>query len=299
MLSILIPVYNFDVTSFVNDLYRLCVQEKIAFEIILLDDDSDMEFKQKNRLLQQLPHVVYSELPANIGRAAIRNRLAQQASHDYLLFADCDSQINDEKFIYRYIKNISPYSLLYGGRNYSLQPPEDNAYYLRWIYGVKRETIPAERRKEHPWDSFMTNNFLIPRKIFLETGFDEQLISGYGHEDTLFGLELKKKNISIIHLDNPLRHIGLETVDEFLSKTENGIRNLYTLYQHDKIDRSVKLIRLFEKLQQTKTTPFIANYFVKNKSKITGKLHKRKNTLKWFDVYKIGYLCALHHRLER
>ncbi len=299
MLSILIPVYNFDVTQFVNDLHRLSMQEKIAFEIIVLDDASDRQFKQQNRQLEQLAYVSYSELPENIGRAAIRNRLAQQATHDYLLFTDCDSKINDDKFIHRYIKNISPYSLLYGGRNYSSQPPENTDYYLRWIYGVKRETIPAERRKERPWDSFMTNNFLIPRKLFLETGFNEQLISGYGHEDTLFGLELKKKNISIIHLNNPLQHIGLESVNEFLSKTENGIRNLYTLYQHDKIDRSVKLIRLFEKLQQTKATPFIANYFIKNKAKITDRLHKRKNTLKWFDVYKTGYLCALHHRLER
>ena len=47
MLSILIPVYNFDIIAFVTELHRLCEQEKIPFEIILLDDASDEKFKIK------------------------------------------------------------------------------------------------------------------------------------------------------------------------------------------------------------------------------------------------------------
>ena len=279
MLSILIPVYNFDITAFVTELHRLCEQEKIPFEIILLDDASDEKFKIKNRLLQSLPNVTYNELDKNIGRSAIRNKLAEIAQFEYLLFADCDSKINDDKFIYRYVKNLSPYAVLYGGRNYEKTAPENPDYYLRWVYGVKRETIAAEKRSEKPWDSFMTNNFIIPKKIFNEIQFEENIINGYGHEDTLFGLKLKERKTCIIHLDNPLCHIGLETIDEFIAKTENGIKNLFILYNKELIDNSVKLIRVFEKLQQTKTTPFVANYFIKNQDKIKQRLHKKRNTL--------------------
>jgi hypothetical protein len=297
MLSILIPVYNFDVTNFVTDLHTLCKQEKIAFEIILFDDASNEDFKNKNRLLQKLPFVTYQELTQNIGRSAIRNKLAEAANYDFLMFVDCDSKINDSKFIYRYVKNLSPYTVLYGGRNYEKEPPKNSDYYLRWIYGVKRETISAEKRSEKPYSSFMTNNFIIPKKLFNSIKFEEKIINGYGHEDTLFGIELKKNRICVVHLENPLCHIGLETTDDFIAKTENGIKNLYTLYNNGLLDNSVKLIRIFEKLQQTKTTPFVANYFIKNQQKIKLKLYKKNNVLKWFDIYKIGYLCAVKHQL--
>jgi glycosyltransferase involved in cell wall biosynthesis len=92
MLSILIPVYNFDVTNFVTDLHTLCKQEKITFEIILFDDASNEDFKNKNRLLQKLPFVTYQELTQNIGRSAIRNKLAEAANYDFLMFVDCDSK---------------------------------------------------------------------------------------------------------------------------------------------------------------------------------------------------------------
>ncbi|MBK9012976.1 MAG: hypothetical protein IPM82_02230 [Saprospiraceae bacterium] len=65
----------------------------------------------------------------------------------------------------------------------------------------------------------MTNNFLIPRQLFLEIQFDETLRQ-YGHEDTLFGMELARRQVPIVHIDNPLEHIGLEPVDVFLRKTE-------------------------------------------------------------------------------
>jgi hypothetical protein len=186
---------------------------------------------------------------------------------------------------------------LYGGRNYEKEPPKNSDYYLRWIYGVKRETISAEKRSEKPYSSFMTNNFIIPKKLFNSIKFEEKIINGYGHEDTLFGIELKKNRICVVHLENPLCHIGLETTDDFIAKTENGIKNLYTLYNNGLLDNSVKLIRIFEKLQQTKTTPFVANYFIKNQQKIKLKLYKKNNVLKWFDIYKIGYLCAVKHQL--
>ena len=38
MLSILIPTYNYDVTELVNTLHEQCLQAKLTFEILVLDD---------------------------------------------------------------------------------------------------------------------------------------------------------------------------------------------------------------------------------------------------------------------
>ena len=44
---------------------------------------------------------------------------------------------------------------------------------------------------------------MISKTCFEQISFNEDL-QGYGHEDTLFGYELDKKNIQIHHLDNPV-----------------------------------------------------------------------------------------------
>jgi hypothetical protein len=74
----------------------------------------------------------------------------------------------------------------------------------------------------------MTNNFLIPKTVFQDIRFEER-IRHYGHEDTLFGMELQRRGISVLHLDNPLEHIGLETAEVFLQKTVQAVQNLVWL----------------------------------------------------------------------
>jgi len=218
MLSILIPIYNFEVVDFVKDLSTQASLCKIDFEILCFDDASTAEFKSKNSKLATIQGVVYNELSQNVGRSKIRNLLADKAKYEYLLFLDCDSKTNTNEFIKKYINHAKPNVVTYGGRNYEINPPKESEKYFRWWYGVKRETITVNDRVKQPYHSFMTNNFLIPKALFLSIKLNEEL-NGYGHEDTLLGLELKIKQIPILHIDNPLCHIGLESVDEFLRKT--------------------------------------------------------------------------------
>jgi len=48
MLSILIPVYNFNVTQLVQTLAEQCAATGEAYEIICFDDGSTPEFKAQN-----------------------------------------------------------------------------------------------------------------------------------------------------------------------------------------------------------------------------------------------------------
>ncbi len=292
MLSILIPIYNFDVVGFVKDLSNQALACKIEFEILCFDDGSIAEFKSKNQELATLPNVVYTELHQNVGRSKIRNLLAEKAQFEFLLFLDCDSTTNNSLFVKNYIDQAKANVVVYGGRNYANEAPSANEAHFRWWYGVNRETISAKERIKQPYDSFMTNNFLIPRALFNSIKLDETL-QGYGHEDTLFGLELKARKISILHIENPLCHIGLESLDEFLQKTKEGIQNLYRLIQSGKVDESIKLYRFYKLVNKLGLTNKIWKYYTKNKSTIEQKLTEKQPNLRWFDLYKLGYLISL------
>src|ERR1044071_5613337 len=104
MLSILIPVYNFDVTGLAASLQAS--ETNIPFEIICLDDGSAPMFKAINKKIAGLENIIYEELPQNIGRSKIRNLLAERAKYEYLLFLDCDSTAVSGRFLSSYVSNV-------------------------------------------------------------------------------------------------------------------------------------------------------------------------------------------------
>ncbi len=290
MLSVLIPIYNFDVRQFVKELHKQAENENINFEIILADDASDLHYDKINSELSILSKVKYIRLDKNIGRSRIRNFLAEQAKYDYLLFADCDSEIPASEFTANYIKNVNRNTeVICGGRTYKTKAPENKEKYFRWYYGKKREVTKAEKRNTKPYASFMTNNYLIKKTLHKEILFDENLTQ-YGHEDTLFGIELKRKNIKIKHIDNPLTHIGLENFDTFIEKTKNGIKNLIFItenYDYPELYEEIKLLRIARKLRFLDSVIIFA---YKLFEKIIPKnLKSKKPLLFLFDFYKLGY----------
>lgn len=243
-LSILIPIYNFDVTEFISELHKQSRSAGVEFEMLCFDDASEDKFKIVNRKVSFLDNVRYVELKENLGRSKIRNLLAKEAKSENLLFFDCDSKLTSRNFVKNYLENTFPGSVVYGGRSYEKNPPLDKNKILRWFYGVNREFVPVKKRKKNPYKYFLTNNFLIPQDIFFSIKMNEDLY-GYGHEDTVFAQELKRKKIPIEHIDNPLCHIGLEDTGDFLAKTQQGISNLGYLISNNLVDKNVKIFRYY------------------------------------------------------
>lgn len=233
MLSILIPVYNYNVTHLVTELRRQAEELEIVYEICLLDDASTENFRKANRDLIHKTNIRYEELSENVGRSAIRNRLVEMAKYEYLLFMDCDSGVIMPRYLQTYVEALDSQCLLYGGRAYLPKAPVDPQYFLHWQYGRQREQQDVQERQKNPYHAFMTNNFLMPKNLFKSITFDESLRT-YGHEDTLFGMELAKRNIQILHLDNPLLHMGLERTEVFLAKTKMAVHNLARLIKQGK-----------------------------------------------------------------
>jgi glycosyltransferase involved in cell wall biosynthesis len=306
MLSILIPIFNFDIRPLVADLHGQCEALGIGYEIVCFDDGSTAEFKAMNQKIWKLPNVIYQEMPQNLGRSAIRNALGKAARFDYLLFMDCDSKVVSPDFIEKYLEAIAlggrsklpPNSnaagfLVYGGRCYSDLPPHDKSLFFHWHYGKNREQTTAAERSRSPYHGFMTNNFLISKQTFLGILFDETLRQ-YGHEDTLFGMELKKRNVPIIHIDNPLEHIGLETVEVFLKKTTQGIENLFALRAAKK-PIETRLLNTYESCKRWGLTKVIERLRPLFYWLIIKDLMLNGLLLLLFDGYKLATLCRIVH----
>lgn len=294
MFSILVPIYNFNSVELINSLHQQCLSSGKSFEIICLDDGSNQEFKNQNSAIKNLNFVRYEELPNNIGRAAIRNLLAQKAKYSQLLFLDCDVEICNDKFVSNYLAVIDK-KVVIGGICYNAEPPKNSSYILRWKYGIEREQLSAQQRSESTFGHFLASNLWINKELFIDVSNSISL-KGYGHEDTWLGFQIREKQVEITHIDNPIKHIGLDSSQDFLEKSLSGIKNLIQLYQLGKIDKNTKLIRVYEKLKAYRLLgiySFLLGVFI---SKIEGNLNSSNPKLHWFDQWKLYHLIKFQHR---
>ncbi|MGB3547436.1 MAG: glycosyltransferase [Saprospiraceae bacterium] len=253
MLTICLPVYRFDPTALVRELVRQAAALPHPVEVLVYDDASPAQDRAAYQPgLQALcgQGVSYRLLPENLGRAAIRNLLAREAAHEALLFLDADSGIVRTDFLAAYLQAVAETAapLLMGGRVYAQEPPADPVKLLHWHYGHRRESRSAEERRRRPWHGFMSNNFLVRRDLLLRHPFDET-IAGYGHEDTLWALQLHRAGVTgIVHLDNPVVHLDLEEATVFLDKQRRATENLRRLlrdhpYLETRLSAAVKRLR--------------------------------------------------------
>lgn len=295
MISICIPVYNFDVTGLVVTLHQQALRQNVAAEVICIDDCSDARFREINKETCNT-YGKYIQLEENVGRARIRNLFLKYAMFDYLLFLDCDSVLISSNFIKKYTETIikEDPKVICGGRIYNDIKPSKQKL-LRWKYGRKKESVNAVMRRRHPHHSFITSNFAIHRDTLSTIKFDERLVQ-YGHEDTLFGFQLKKNNISISHIENPILNGYLEDNEEFLDKTELGLSNLVCILQFLNYDpefiEDVTLLRYHRKVRRLRLDLFISFTFSLLKPALRLNLSKGFANLFWFDFYKLGYFST-------
>ncbi len=292
MISICIPIYNFNVSPLLDELSMQMEKAEASVELILIDDCSSSEYKERNKSVCNKHR--YIELEENIGRAKIRNLFLDHAQYDHLLFLDCDSSIPNKTFLSNYLKAIKKgeSSIICGGRIYDSAKPDSNKL-LRWKYGIEKESLSYEERMQQPNKSFMTNNFLISKTLLQEIKFDERL-SEYGHEDTLFGFELKKRGIEINHIENPVLNGHLENNAEYLKKTEKSIHNLIAILDYVNYDpdfiQDVSLLNFYSNPSTKKLIPFIKIFFPFLKPFIKFFLINGFISIRLFSFYKFGIL---------
>ena len=294
-LSVCIPVYNQDVKGLVHSLLEQIKSSshEHLVNIIIIDDHSEESFYSLNRVLSK--EVTYKYLDKNIGRSKIRNKFLKYSESDYLLFIDCDSSIIDDKFILSYLNYLESEkpNVIVGSSVYANQAPALSRR-LRWKYGSQRESQSYQERKSNSRTSFKTNNFVISKTCFEQISFNEDL-QGYGHEDTLFGYELNKRDIQIHHLDNPVLNGQLDTNEEFIKKTEEGLGNLLNVWKIVNYDNDlIKTIRILSYFIKYKNSVWFRSLFWVLKKPTRFFLRIGFSNLHLFDFYKLGFLIELN-----
>lgn len=296
MLSILIPIYNYNAHPLVQELHKQCLESNVDFEIICIDDAST-EVESNNNSISLLTNCSFTELSQNIGRSKIRNLLATKSSHDWLLFLDCDTLPKNSGYIHNYINQINTSSkeAFFGGIIYSENKPDPDQL-LRWAYGQKREAIAIRQRIKEPYKSALVSNFLIKKTIFERFLFDEK-IDEYGYEDYTFVQTLKSNGIDIKHIENPLLHLNLETSLLFLSKTQTALETLLSISKaNSSVGRDSKIMKTYKILSLLKMDFLVSKLFQRLKSRFEKNLTSKKPSLFVFDSYKIGYFCYLNSK---
>jgi glycosyltransferase involved in cell wall biosynthesis len=292
MLSILIPEYNVDCTLLVARLGEQCRKANLVYEILVMDDAS-IHYLEKNRTIATQQNCKFIEIAENQGSAKTRNALIRNASYEILLLLDCDLEVMDDAFIQNYLDNLDKAAVLAGSVVYQNQKPEKSRV-LRWKYGVKRESRPAAYRNRNPWSSLSTVNVCMHRSVFDWVTFDEG-ISDYGHEDTLFGIALKRCGISVLHLDNPLIHNGLDEGVAFLEKSLKATaKYLSAPFNRDvELQQEIRIFRVFNRIRKWKLVSILAFQFSVFEPVVRKQLLSNAPSLFLFDCYRLGYLCKL------
>jgi len=290
MLSILIPTYNYNVSSLVIEVHKQVTRANIKSEIICFDDNSN-SFTQENKLtIDSLSHsrIIFSK--ENIGRIKSRQRLSNESIYDWVLFLDADVIPKSNKFIERYIDKINTgHEVIFGGFAYSDIKPESNSI-LRWKYGKTFEEIDAKKRNLKPYQLIISANFLISKSVFNHINSKINRKS-YGL-DNYFAALLKQNNINVLHLNNEVYHFGLESSTTYLNKAEECIITLLWLYYGEKmLKHNNKLLAVFVFFKRLKLNYFMS-FFFKNFNLILKKNLLGSNpNMFLLQLYKLSYIC--------
>lgn len=292
MLSILIPIFNQDVRKLVYTLAKQCQKQNINYQILCFDDQSDEKFRLKNKELAFKMNINYTELVENLGRSRIRNWLGKAAYYDNLLFLDGDSQVKDKFFIKKYLDYLPTSSVIYGGRIYTKRKPARIQKILHWKYGTTREALSAKKRNKHPFLNFQSNNFLVPASIFEKLPFSEN-VKGYGYEDLQYAKKLESAGFSVVHIDNPVLHDGIENQSAFLQKTKKAMENLAILEKNHEIPET-RLLDFHRKLTYFGIEKAALRIIEKNLSYLEANIKSANPSMLFFSLWK--YYWYIHYK---
>lgn len=285
-LSILIPTFNFDCRILVKDLLRQLPEDG---EIIVADDCSTEPW-MKNVMndIANYGHCRTLLSEKNLGRAGIRNKLADFALGEWLIFIDCDAKVANDNFIKNYTNAANGYDVICGGTGNFAECPSEECL-LRYKYETQAEkALTLKKRVSQPYSQFTTFNFMARKSVFQKVRFDEG-IHGYGHEDTAFGLQLQEHKLRVNHIDNKLIHTGLEPSPVYLKKTESALHSLSLL--PEEIRSGTRLGELHKRLAS-----FHLDYFAALFHRMAGEILKsslcgRHPSLILFALYKLCFYC--------
>ncbi len=287
LLSVLIPVYQHHPAALLETLAKqLKTQAAGEVEVLIGDDSADEAFLSWHQAYSASTHPwlrIY-KYPQNLGRSKSRNFLIEKASGQYVWFLDGDVTLPDG-LLTAYLEKLNDTQAVWCS---GIACPQGATNNLRNWYTNQVETKEAVERNKAPYRSFSAANFAMPTAFAENVKFPESH-SGYGHEDTHFGLQLLEAGYKVKHFDLAVWHASEESDQTYLAKVKDAVANLALLYRTDRLFQKhrseIKLIRSWE--------PFSAlgiTFFVSLLTPIFEKqLLQGKRSLRVLNLYKLGW----------
>ena len=287
MISICIPTYNTDCTGLLKSLNNQIKSLDTIIEIIVIDDGSTLH-QVSNKAACSSMGFVHIENKENLGRVASRKKLAEMSKYPYLLFIDADMIPTSDKFIANYYTALNSkdnVDVFVGGIRYA---DKRNKFSLRLRYGKTREFRSSSDRNKYPYSAIFFGNILIDKKLFFSI-FKTYNDESYG-EDYFLASKLKLYQSKVLHIENNTLHLGIETNNVFLNKTEQAAYTLAKLFRNNKIDLAHNKLLLLYRFLSSYYLVGLAYYFLYVVVPVI------KKSLIWFggpllfiDMYRLYY----------
>lgn len=249
MLSILIPIYNYNVRELLTEIHRQAVETGIEFEIICFDDNSDKHLPNNIKTEKALGNTKIIHSKSNQGRIQARKELCKTSKFNWLLYLDADVIPKHNTFIKEYVNKLNlEIDAIFGGLAYLDSKPNNQAI-LRWKYGKKFEEVDAHKRNLNPYQIINSANFLIKKNTFKKV-ISQIKENRYGL-DNYFAALLKQQNFKVLHINNAVYHLGLEYSSTYLNKIEDSIETLlWAFYSKKMHGHSNKLLNAFAQIKK-------------------------------------------------
>lgn len=225
--SILIPFLRDDPSDLLQLLDEEAAAVEGAVEIIVMDDgtnDPDLTARLQAQVKAMALPVRLISLTKNEGRSKGRNRLADAARGGSLLFLDSDMRPDHRRFLWTWADLVAREdpAVAFGGFSL-LQAPDEARFSVHRSMALKSDCVPYQERARTPEKYVFTSNLLVRRDVFEAETFDAEF-SGWGWEDVEWAMRVSRR-FTVVHVDNPATHMGLDTVEALAGKYEQSAGN--------------------------------------------------------------------------
>ena len=139
-LSIIIPFFNYDnIENTVYELTKVFTEIKNEFKIIIVDDGSTIELKNKLTQIEKNAHVYRLTHKHNLGKGAAIKTGISSSNSDIIIFTDCDLAYPANEIIRLFdIFTKNKYELLCADRRSHLSKAIISPIHIKYIYSRER-----------------------------------------------------------------------------------------------------------------------------------------------------------------
>ena len=231
VLSVLTPFLGDDPSGLLKAIQIQAARLSAPVEIIALDDGTGDEAlaRRVDAAVGALAMpAAFVRLSQNEGRSAARNRLAQVARGRHLLYLDADTVPDRADFLAAYVEMIEANDppLAIGGFSL-IQASHEPRYDLHRAIAIQLDCMPVAVRQVTPWRFVYGSNILVRRDVMQATPFNPDY-RAWGWEDQEWGMRVADR-WPILHVDNTVSHLGLDTVPTLLEKYASSGANFHRI----------------------------------------------------------------------